>query len=60
MLYSFFKSWDKYGIDQIFSFYLGQNVRLAQMIQLQEAHDGEPKIYKRKESDKTVLDFCII
>ena len=36
---------------------MGQDVRMAQMIQLQEAHDGELKVYKRQEADKTVSDF---
>ena len=36
---------------------MGQNVHMAQMIQLQEAHDGELKVYKRQEADKTVSDF---
>ena len=30
---------------------------MAQMIQLQEAHGGELKVYKRQEADKTVSDF---
>ena len=30
---------------------------MAQMVQLQESHNGELKVYKRQEADKSVSDF---
>ena len=36
---------------------LGQTVLMAQMVQLQESHNGELKVYKRQEADKSMSDF---
>ena len=36
---------------------MGQTVFMAQMVQLQESHNGELKVYRRQEADKPFPEF---
>ena len=52
---------DKIGTKHIFLLPfgtdLGQTVSMAQMVQIQEMHNGELKVYKRQEADGSLSSF---